>query len=149
IGLLPANEEAEGLASHAGLTYGGIVADESMTISRMLRIFDALVAYLRERKLARLTYKTVPAIYHRLPAEEDRYALFRHGARLYRRDVLSVIAQADRVAFRKGRRHALGVARRHGLDSRPSSDLAAFWPVLEDTLRRSHGVRPTHSLEEI
>jgi hypothetical protein len=33
----------------------------------------------------------VPHIYHRQPADEDRYALFRNEAVLYRRDLLSTI----------------------------------------------------------
>ena len=38
-----------------------------------------------------LIYKTIPFIYHRVPAEEDRYSLFRVGGLLHRRDVLAVV----------------------------------------------------------
>jgi hypothetical protein len=38
-----------------------------------------------------LLYKTMPSIYHQLPCEDDRYALFRCQAQLLRREVLSVI----------------------------------------------------------
>jgi hypothetical protein len=81
----------DALHSHQGLTYGGLIVSETMTPPTMLDLFDSLLAHLRGDGIRHLHCKTVPWIYHRIPAEEDRYALYRAGATLSRRDVLSVI----------------------------------------------------------
>src|SRR5262249_53402683 len=87
--LLPAtlHEADQTPISHGGLTFGGVLSGPDLTAGPMLDLFSGLAHYLRERGIVRLLYKAVPHIYHETPAEEDRYALFRAGARLYRRDV--------------------------------------------------------------
>ena len=87
VAVLPATAQGETLSSHAGLTFGGIVSDTQMKTPLMLEVFEALAAHLRAAGISRLIYKAVPHIYHLLPAEEDLYALYRHDARLVRRDV--------------------------------------------------------------
>ncbi|SEK02190.1 GNAT family N-acetyltransferase [Paraburkholderia diazotrophica] len=149
VALLPANERDGVLQSHGGLTYGGIICDESMTTPRMLEVFDVLLEHLRTNGLNRLLYKTIPYIYHLNPAEEDRYALFRADARLYRRDVLSVICQDRRLPFQKRRARKVSQAQKLGLVIEASEDLEAFWAILEANLAAVHGVRPVHSVEEM
>src|SRR3712207_1070055 len=100
--------EAEGvLSSHAGLTFGGVVSGDEMKVGLMLELFDALRDHLRARGVGRVVYKAVPHIYHRVPAEEDLYALFRHGARLVRRDVSVTLDMAARLPFSKGRKYSI------------------------------------------
>jgi hypothetical protein len=149
IAVLPANESDGVLQSHGGLTYGGVICDESMTTPAMLAVFEALLGYLRANSLRRLIYKTIPHIYHRYPAEEDRYALFRLHAHLYRRDVLSVIRSDARLPLQKRRARKVAQAQKLGLVVESSNDLAAFWSILEANLMATHGVRPVHSLDEI
>ena len=75
IALLPANSregESEGsfsLVSHGGLTYGGLVMSPDTTAHKVCEIFQALLAYLKERGCTELIYKAVPHIYHRMAAE--------------------------------------------------------------------------------
>ncbi|CAN7434639.1 GNAT family N-acetyltransferase [Paraburkholderia hospita] len=149
IAVMPANERDGVLQSHGGLTYGGVICDDSMTTPAMLAVFDALLDHLQGSGLRRLMYKTIPHIYHRYPAEEDRYALFRANARLYRRDVLSVIHTDARLPFQKRRARKIAQAQKLGLLVEISQDFAAFWSILEANLLAVHGVKPVHSLEEI
>jgi hypothetical protein len=149
--LLPASfHEAEAaLVSHGGLTFGGVVSGPDMTAPLMLELFADLTRDLRERGIARLVYKAVPHIYHDLPAEEDGYALFRAGARLYRRDVTATVALDRKLPFQERRRRGVKKARAAGVVVRHTTDLASFWRILEDNLRTKHGVGPVHSLPEI
>jgi hypothetical protein len=149
--LLPASfQEADTtLVSHGGLTFGGVVSGPDMTAPLMLELFADLCRYLRERGVTRLLYKAVPHIYHDLPTEEDGYALFRTGARLYRRDVTATVALDRKLPFQERRRRGARKARAAGVVVRQTPDLAAFWPILEDNLRTRHGARPVHSLAEI
>lgn len=149
VALLPADRRGVVVRSHAGLTYGGFLIGEEMTLPRMLRVFDAAVGALRVRGVDRLVYKTIPSIYHAAPAEEDRYCLFRAGARLVRRDVLTVVDYRHPCTPQERRARSVRKAARGGVTARPSADFAAFWSVLDENLTARYGVRPVHSLEEI
>ncbi len=149
VALLPANRQGDVLHSHGGLSYGGLIVDEGMTTPLMLAVFAAVAAEARGAGLEALLYKTVPAIYHRLPAEEDRYALFRAGAWLVRRDVLSVLDPAARGPRQRRRRRAATKAAKSGLGVVEQPAMADVGAVLEALLAERHGTRPVHTLEEI
>jgi hypothetical protein len=149
LALFPANEDGITLVSHGGLTYGGVVSDFSMTTPTMLELFAVLLEYFKRSGKARVLYKSIPHVYHVAPAEEDRYALFRYGARLYRRDVLSVVSNSAKLPLRGMRERWAAKARKRGLCVVASEDFAAFWPLLEENLSRKYNVRPVHTREEI
>ena len=150
--LLPATRRGHDLISHDGLTYGGFVTDQRMTLKTMLDLFAASARHLRDAGVTTLFYKSVPHIYHRSPAEEDRYALFISGAELYRRDVLSVLSYDAEFAWDdrwRWRMRKAGKALRAGFEVRTSDDYDRFWPLLATNLDQRHGVSPVHSLDEI
>jgi hypothetical protein len=147
--LMPATIRDGMLSSHAGLTFGGVVSDNAMKAALMLEVFDALRANLIERGLKGLSYKAVPHIYHRLPAEEDLYALYRHGAKMVRRDISSAILLQEKLSFSKGRKWALKQANKHGLEVRRSDDFAGFMAIEQQVLSEKHNLRPVHTAEEI
>lgn len=149
VAVMPANRRGDTLCSHGGLTYGGLVYGDKAGAADVLEMLQAIGAGLAAEGIARLSYKTIPWIYHRHPAEDDRYALFRLGAELSRRDVLSVVARDDRLAFQQRRTRGIRAAERAGVEVAESSDFAAYWAVLEGVLQERHGVAPVHSREEI
>src|SRR5437868_1389084 len=123
IALLPANRRDDALVSHGGLTYGGFVTDDRMRAVLMLRLFEALDAHCRTHGLRRVVYKSVPHIYHRVPAEEDLYALFVRNARLVRRDVSSTVCMSDRLPLTKGRRCGIKKGRSNHVTVHQSADI--------------------------
>lgn len=147
--LLPANRRDDALCSHGGLTYGGFVTDARMRATLMLQLFDALCDHCRAGGLSRIVYKSVPHIYHRIPAEEDLYALFVRNARLVRRDVSSTVAMADRPPITKGRKCGIKKGRSGGLVVRRSDEIERFMAIEEENLARKYGVKPTHSAAEM
>lgn len=149
VALLPANGDGAVLHSHAGLTYGGLVLGPSSGAADAVAMLEAIVAYLPGAGFAQLRYKTIPSIYHRQPAEDDRYALFRAGATLSRRDVLSVVPRTDRLAFQSRRTRGAKAAAKAGARVVETREFAPFWAVLTATLRERFGVDPVHSLAEI
>lgn len=152
VALLPACRIMDGgkqvVVSHAGLTFGGWITDQRMTAAGMLRLFELLDERLAGEGVSLLRYKAAPACYHRLPAQEDLYALFRRGARLVRCDLNSVIELAHAPAWSKGKRHGLAKSRAAQIEVRETHDLAAFHVLLTEVLAR-HGATPTHSLGEL
>lgn len=149
VALLPAHREGDTVSSHMGLTYGGFVVSGRMTTPLMLRVFEAAAAHLSADGVATLIYKTIPHIYHRLPAEEDRYALFRHDAVLYRRDLLSTIDMLRRPEPQTRRRRGAAKAMKAGVQVAEDTDWAGYWGLLTQHLMARYGVSPVHRLEEM
>ena len=148
--LLPANRVGEVLYSHQGLSYGGLIMSEKVTTAAVCALFDEVNALLRSEGFQKVIYKAVPWIYHRLPAEEDLYAIFLQcGAKILGRDVSSTIIPARPVKWKRDRRYAANKARNNGIVVTPSEDYAAFWQILSDNLMRKFSAHPVHTLEEI
>ncbi len=149
--LLPANKDGDQtLVSHGGLTYGGLITDTSATASGVVPLFDSLIKYLASQGFHTFIYKVIPWIYHRHPAEEDLYALFRTGrARLLARDISSTIIQSRPLKWHRDRRYGINRCRNNGVEVMQSGDYSAFWQVLDGNLMGTYGVHPVHSLDEI
>lgn len=149
LALLPASRNGEILASHGGLTYGGFLTDERMRAGTMLQLFDELERHCRSEGIQRVVYKSIPHIYHRVPAEEDLYALFVRNAKLIRRDVSSTVRMSGRLPISKGRKCSIKKARSHQVAVRESREIERFMQIEEDNLLRKYGVKPTHSAAEM
>jgi hypothetical protein len=149
LAVLPAHASGNCLASHDGLSYGGLVIGPRMKAPLLLRLFEAVLLHLQQAGFATLDYKTVPHIYHRQPAEEDRYALFQLGAELTRRDMLSVVALADRIPYQQRRERGIKKARAAGITVRTETDFREYWSLLAATLDERFGAVPVHTLDEI
>jgi hypothetical protein len=149
VALMPANLTGDTLVSHGGLTFGGIVSDERMKTPLMLEVFDALLAHLHSSDIKKLIYKAVPHIYHDLPAEEDLYALFRHGAQLIRRDASSAVYLPCRAVVSKDRQARIKQGRKRGLEITPSTDYGTFASILEQALWTKHGLKPVHTAADL
>src|SRR5262249_27472944 len=149
IGLLPANIRNGIMFSHGGLTYGGIVADQRMKTALMLHIFEALKQYLCDQGVHQLVYKPVPHIYHQIPAEEDLYALFLHGAVLVRRDISSAIWMQKRITLGKGRKWSAKRAKKNGIEVKQSGDFQGFMAIEKEHLEKKYRTSPTHTGAEL
>lgn len=149
LALLPGHIRGTVYASHNGLTYGGFVTGD-LSSNRFFRIFVEVVRFLRvQMGIASMVYRPVPYIYHRSPAQEDLYALFRMNARLTERKISTVVDPACPVAVRPSRGQHARQAIRHGFRLCEDTCFEAFWPVLEQNLHDRHQAVPVHSLAEI
>jgi Acetyltransferase (GNAT) domain len=149
IALLPANRVGDTLISHEGLTYGGFITNETMKTPRMLEVFEATLSHLRQNSFRIFRYKAIPHIYHRYPAEEDKYALFLCNAKLIRAGVLTVVRNHSRLSFQERRSRAIKKGRLNGLTTRLSDDFDCYWEILTAHLLRTYDTKPVHSLDEI
>ena len=152
IALFPASIAAKrnALESHGGLTMGGLIFKADMTQELCLGALDKVMEHARSRGLVEIRYKMIPYIYHLVPSDEDRYALFRLGAVLYRRDVASVIALGRELPWQK--RRSRGLKKAHRLRNAAigfSNEWRAYWDVLNAHLLNRHKTKPVHSVEEI
>lgn len=146
---LPACRRGDTLVSHAGLTYGGWLLPARLDTPTLSQVVDAAHAFLADAGFRRLAYKPVPHIYHRYPAEEDLYVLFRCGARQTQSNLSAAIDLTNPLPFDRGNRHNLNVAMRAGVTVGRSDNWSGFWQILSQVLESRHGLSPVHSLDEI
>lgn len=148
--LLPANISGATLYSHQGLTYGGLLMDGKATAEDILLLFAKLNEWLHGEGIGKVIYKAMPWIYHRLPAQEDLYALTEVcHAHLMAREISSTILLQRPIKFTESRKSGLRKALREGLSVRESDDMAAFWQMLDDNLTTRHHTHPVHTLAEL
>lgn len=149
IGLMAGHLKDKVFYTHQGLTYGGLIMSDSTTMVNVLKIFDYLTITFRHQGIKKIIYKTIPHIYHRIPAEEDLYALFRHKALLTERNISSSILLSHKLKYSNSRRNGLKKAEKNDLRIEKSSDLCSFWAILSENLKTRYNKLPVHSLEEI
>ena len=150
IALLPGHIQEDSFCSHNGLTYGGLILSNQATTSLPLELFELLLTHLKENcEVEKLLYRPIPSIYHRYPAEEDLYALWRCNAQLTGRKVSSVVEQKKSLPFNTLRKRKLRNAFNAELRVNQDSDFASYWTILNDNLSDRHHATPVHSLEEM
>lgn len=152
VALLPGCALSDGtFSSHAGLTYGGLLMSKNMTQQMAIDAFSEINTVLRAEGFTRVVYKPVPHIYHRIPAEEDLYALFREATSLtlQGRSPSSSVMMSDRLDFSTLRRRGVKKAMARGVKIVENTDFGDFWKILSDNLAHRHGTVPVHTLAEI
>ena len=148
--LLPANKMGSVLYSHQGLTYGGLIMSDKVTVADSVEMFRVINACLKESGFEKVIYKPIPFIYHQYPAQEDLYALFRtSNAKIIGRNISSTIIQSDKMKFIESRKSGIRKALSNGITVRQSNDLSAFWEILDTNLKNKYGVAPVHTLSEL
>ena len=148
--MLPAHEENGVFYSHYGLTYGGLLMDKNVTTADVLCLFEDLNAYLRSQRFIKVYYRAIPWVYHRLPSEEDLYALYwKCNAHLSQRMAGTVIVMDENLRWRKDHRRRLKQAQKAGIKVVGDASIEEFWPILRENLEHKFNSKPVHTLQEI
>ena len=148
IAVFPCNRVDSTVISHGGLTYGGLIYSHELHAAEVLEIFRLLSEHYKQVGADTLVYKAIPHIFHRYPAEEDLYALFRCNARLMRRDISSVIDMGNRLKLSDSRKWVIKKARKNEVDVREGTFFADFHALLSEVLVK-FAAHPVHSLQEL
>ncbi len=146
--ILPSNKSV--VVSHPGITYGGVIGSEKCRGEVMIRALQVICDYYKARKIAKLWYKSVPFVYHRMPMQDDLYALFRKKAVRYRCDLSATIdlENRGRVGSRRVRGHKKAI--KSGILIQTGAEyIESLWNVLSANLQKKHGAKPVHSIAEI
>lgn len=162
VALLPGNEATEPVEekagveqrvyySHQGLTYGGFLLSLHSRMAEVMQLFGALLDYLKGEGFAALYYKRIPTIYHRYPAQEDGYALWRCGAQMCACFISSTVPLCkERIQATEIRRYQYyRKVENSGYHLCCDAPLSDFWPMLIGNLRTVHHVAPVHTLDEM
>ena len=149
IALLPASRHGNELVTHGGLTYGGFVTNDKMKQHYMLACFDALKMYCAANAIVSIDYKIVPYIYHRLPAQEDLYALYRNCASVIKIEPASVVDFSCPLKLPKGRKAQIARAKREGTLICETTDFDAFISLENAVLKKYHNTKAVHTGAEL
>lgn len=137
------------IIAHPGLTYGGLVLPYGVYGEAVLQIFDAVAGYYQSERCRTMLYRAIPHIYHRYPAEEDIYAIFRRGGSLSECSLSSTYVLGTPPVRNENTRRNIARGLREGITVSESHDYTTFYRILCDTLAERHGARPVHSLTEL
>ncbi len=150
ISVLPANRVDNCIYSHQGLTYGGLILDDKITLPKVILIFKQIQKFLSSNKIDTLFLKQIPSIYCETFSDEINYCMFVLKAKNYRVDTLSVLDLSKPLVFSKDRKSGISKGSDCYLEVIEETKFDAFWnQILIPNLSLKHEVTPVHSLEEI
>jgi len=153
VAVLPAAadpHDPQSVISHPGITYGGMVHQGGLRGEDMVGVLQQVCEHYSKAGCNSLTYKAVPVCYQRIPAGDDRYAIFRLNGRLIRCELSAVIDLSSRSQPSGRRKRCLAKAAGSGLEIISGNKLLPdFWRLLGETLRQRHNASPVHSLTDI
>ena len=140
--------------SHPGASWGGLVMNDSAGLETVEECVEALIGHVRSMGAVGMEMTPPPMVYHRRPSNYLDFALVRRGFTYRKRELTAVIdlgRMGDEIelAFRDSARRGAARAVRMGIEVAEEPDFGAFYPVLETNLQERHGVRPTHTIEEL
>ncbi len=148
-GIFPANKSERTIFSHQGLTFGGMVYSKKLNTRGVIEAFDCLIDFFRLHGYEKIIYKKIPDFYATTLAQDDLYALFKVGAKLYRRDISSTIDLSTKYSYTKGRKWSVNKGRKNGISIDEDGCWSEFWEILNGVLIERHGVKAVHSITEI
>jgi hypothetical protein len=153
VGLFPAAlspSDPTNVVSHPGITYGGVLHQGNLRGERMVVALVEICRHFRAQGLQNLAYKGVPTFYHRAPAQDDLYALFRLAATRIRCDLSCTIDLQHRLYVSERRRRSLKKAIKVGVEIVEGGHyLKHLWEILAENLATKHGAKLVHTLAEI
>jgi hypothetical protein len=142
------------LHSHKGASFGGLIYNEDVSIQKSFALVKSLVSYAREQNIKRIILTIPPIIYNRRLTNYIEFALIKNHFRYLKREVSSILFLEDSLEsnidkFKPANRRACKRAEQSGIKVRITDDFENFYGVLEKNLSIRHGVKPTHTLEEL
>ncbi|SEM18923.1 Acetyltransferase (GNAT) domain-containing protein [Aquimarina amphilecti] len=150
IAVFPANIKDRNIYSHQGLTYGGLILEQSIGGKKVKDILSEIVRFLRAQKFCNLFIKPTPVFYHQKPTNEFTFFLSEYGAKLYGRDLNLAIDYSLPSSIHKSKLKHYEKRKHLGFEIQEVNDFSGFWEkVLIPRLKEKHNVKPVHTLEEI
>jgi Acetyltransferase (GNAT) domain len=150
VGVFPASETPGSIASHGGLTFGGLVcapaARQTMTADAWLAIVD----YYRMAGFTSILLKQLPWAFHQPLADDQTWPLWMMGATQARVDLNAIVDLLAPPAMQDRRLRSAKKALKHNVTIVEQTDFSVYWDqVLTPVLWEQHQQRPVHTLSEI
>lgn len=141
------------LVSHPGASFGGFVTSRNTGIADAFKLVETLVRYCGREGFSGVRITQPPFIYYDLYENHIDFALYKNGFTYSRREMTAIVpilgAEQNLSLFRSTARTAMRKSQKLGVETRISNDWQEFYPILLRNLSMRHGVKPTHTLDEL
>lgn len=151
IAALPAHKiDANTIASHLGLSYGGIILRKPENLQKTLLIIHQILYFLKSNSIKKIIYKSFHKFYNSIGSEEIDYANFLIKAKHTSRQFASVINLRDKLEMGRNRKRCARRAANMGVVIKEVETFDAFWnDILIPNLKNKFDTCPAHTLSEI
>jgi len=153
-GALAEREDGTWFRSYPGASYGGPVFNDSLGLSKIENTVDELCSYCRSCGFRGIELTPPPIVYYKRPHNYLEFSLVKRDFKYMKRELTAVIdlsrlGEELNLGFRSSAIRGVRKAEKNGVQVSENSDFALFYHVLESNLQQRHGVKPTHTLEEL
>ena len=141
------------LISHQGASFGGFVY-KNLSLENALKLCTALVNYAKENKIKYIKMTEAPVIYSHPFNQNMHFALIKNGFTITQAELTSVV-QLDFLkvnileSYNPKARTNVKKAIKEKIEISFSDDFSAFYTMMLENFNSRHGIKPTHSLQEI
>jgi len=144
VGVFPASKKDNIVTSHAGLTFGSWQFASGLAEETRQRLIELGFDYYKATGVRRLVVREMPAFFNFSELCMQNNLL--KSPQSSRLDGAAIDLEAPLEIGIKRRPRIQKSLRQHVFSK---ASPAYFWPLLEEVLLARHGVRPTHTLQEI
>jgi hypothetical protein len=150
VAVLPANKIDDVIHSHQGLTYGGLVLDKKAKLYSTIYLFKAILKFLSENNILKLTIKELPFFYCSTFSDEINYLMYICKSNLTMKNNISVIPLMHNITISKSRRQCINRGKKNNLIIKEETNFDFFWnEILIPNLKEKYNATPVHTAEEI
>lgn len=147
--VFPACLMDNGLRSHAGSSFGGLVISKDIGIECIDSIIENLCTYAQDYNLSYVDMTLTPYIYNTIPSEEVEFLLVRKGYKLAKMDLACALPLTENNFRNSTFRSVKSAISNNILIVFDDSDFDTYWKILDNNLRTKHNAVTTHTLDEI
>jgi hypothetical protein len=150
ISILPANRIENTIFSHQGLTYGGFVFENDISILQIKLVILNALSFLKENNFKAFKIKEIVSIYSSSNRKEISSFLLENGAIINSKKMnLAIDFKSDFKVSKSKLKHFKRI-NSIGLEIKKEDDLSFFWnEVLIPRLDQKFSSKPVHSIDEI
>ena len=150
ISILPANRVDDTIFSHQGLTYGGFVFENDISILQIKLVILNTLSFLKENNFKAFKIKEIVSIYSINSNKEISSFLLENGAIISSKKMnLAIDFKSDFKVSKSKLKHFKRI-NSIGLEIKKEDDLSVFWnEVLIPRLDQKFSSKPVHSIDEI
>ena len=155
VALFPAcisNNTPATIASHQGLTYGGLIIPPHTHTYIIEEVYDALISHYKTQGVQQLTITPIPYIYATCPCQEELYIINHKSGKLINRALSQTIKLSEPIETSSLRRRCIAKAKKNNLciaEATKQQEWQIFYNILWDVLKNRHNTTPVHSFNEL
>ena len=150
VALLPANRVERVVFSHQGLTYGGLVLHKKAKLSSTIDVYKAVLKFLFQHNIAKLSFKEIPSIYCAVFSDEINYLSHICKSKRLMKHAVSIISLKQDSTISKSRRECINRGKKNNLIIKEETNFDIFWnQLLIPNLKEKYNAVPVHTAAEI